>query len=270
MLISNAKVSPAVSIYINNNNDNQNDRENVFPLAQVFSTDQIPAIKYLGVYFDPQLNFKFHIDYVSKKLSHALFTLRSVKNFLPKQALKTLYFSLFHCHLVYAVEIWGSTLPSHLNAIFLKQKAALRIVSGEKYNAHTEHLFKQHGILKFNDLCQLSKLKLMFQILHQQSPQLLQDTWPTNRQRRIQDTDDQEPRLHLRNDDDIYEPLARYETTHRLPFFSLPKTWNDLPVNIKSLRSTNVFVNTLKNAYLNTYSNVPVCTRLLCPVCLRT
>jgi hypothetical protein len=206
MLISNAKVSPTVSIFLNNNNDDQIDQKNIFQLSQVFSTDQVPAIKYLGVYFDPQLNFKFHIDYVSKKISQALFTLRSAKKFLPKQALKTLYFSLVHCHLVYAVEIWGSTLSSYLNVIFLKQKAALRIVSGEKYNAHTEHLFKKLGILKFNDLCLLSKLKLMFQILNRQSPLLLQETWPTNRQRRTQDTDDQEPRQNLRNDDDIFEP----------------------------------------------------------------
>jgi hypothetical protein len=270
MLISNAKVSPTVSIFINNNNDDQFDQKNIFQLSQVFPTDQVPAIKYLGVYFDPQLNFKFHIDYVSKKISQALFTLRSAKNFLPKQALKSLYFSLVHCHLVYAVEIWGSTLPSYLNVIFLKQKAALRIVSGEKYNAHTEHLFKKLGILKFNDICLLSKLKIMFQILNRQSPQLLHETWPTNRQRRTQDNDDQEPRQNLRNDDDIFEPLARYESTLRLPLFSLPKIWNDLPTNLKNLRSTNSFVNNLKNTYLNTYSNVPVCTRLFCPVCLRT
>jgi hypothetical protein len=38
MLISNAKNSPAVSIYryINNNNHNQNDPSNVFKLSQVF------------------------------------------------------------------------------------------------------------------------------------------------------------------------------------------------------------------------------------------
>jgi hypothetical protein len=270
MLISNAKVSPSVLVNINNNNDDQNDRSNIFPLSQVFSTDQVPAIKYLGVYFDPQLNFKFHIDYVSKKISQALFTLRTVKNMLPKQALRTLYFSLIHCHLVYAAEIWGSTNSSFLNVIFLKQKAALRIVCGERYNAHTEHLFKQLGILKFSDLISLSKLKLMHQILNLHSPQLLHETWLTNRQRRNIVTVDQDFRQILRNDDDLYEPPARYESTSKLPYFSLPKTWNDLPVNCKNLISVNTFVNTLKTYYLNTYSNVPVCTRLLCPVCLNT
>jgi hypothetical protein len=223
MLISNSKSSPAVSICINNNNDDQNDANNIFPLTQVFSTDQVPAIKYLGVFFDPQLNFKFHIDYVSKKISHALFTLRTVKNWLPEQALITLYYSLIHCHLIYAVEIWGSTNNSLLNTIFLKQKMAIRIVSGGKYNSHTEHLFRQLGILKFHDLIALSKLKLMYQIINRQSPVLLHDTWQTNRQRRALADQGQDLRQNLRNDDDIYEPLARYESTAKLPYFSLPR-----------------------------------------------
>jgi hypothetical protein len=105
---------------------------------------------------------------------------------------------------VYAAEIWGSTNNSFLNAIFLKQKAALRIVCGERYNAHTEHLFKQLGILKFFDLISLPKLKLMHQILNLHSPQLLHETWLTNRQRRNIDTVDQDFRQNLRNDDDLY------------------------------------------------------------------
>jgi hypothetical protein len=56
-------------------------------------------------HFDPHLNFKFHVQQLSLKLSRALFQLRRVKNVLSEDALKTLYFSLFHCHLVYAIEI---------------------------------------------------------------------------------------------------------------------------------------------------------------------
>jgi hypothetical protein len=57
MIISPSRNSPLVQIFINNNNLNQNDPNKIFQLTQVLSTDQIPAIKYLGVFFDPQLNF---------------------------------------------------------------------------------------------------------------------------------------------------------------------------------------------------------------------
>ena len=44
----------------------------------VQSNDNFPAVKFLGVYFDPDLNFKFHISFLRKKLSKALYALRTV------------------------------------------------------------------------------------------------------------------------------------------------------------------------------------------------
>jgi hypothetical protein len=35
-------------------------------------SDQIPAVKYLGVFCDPQLNFKYNIQQISNKLSRTL------------------------------------------------------------------------------------------------------------------------------------------------------------------------------------------------------
>jgi hypothetical protein len=275
MIISNAKVSPVVPIFINNNNSNQNEPANIFRLKQVFNTDDVPAIKYLGVFFDPQLNFKYHTNYVSKKISKALYVLRSVKHVLPKSALKTLYFSLIHCHLVYATEIWGCAHSSTYNDLYVKQKMAIRIVCGVKYNAHTEPLFKELEILKLPDLINFCKIKLMYQILHLKSPPLLHHLWVTNRQRRLTTLNinhedlllapDQDRRL--RNEDDIYEPTARLDFTARLPFYSFPKLWNTLPAGLKTSISVSVLCNNLKLFYVNNYLNIPTCSRLFCPAC---
>jgi Reverse transcriptase (RNA-dependent DNA polymerase) len=84
IIISNSRmvhVSPS-EIFINNNNLNQNDPNLKREIARVLPTDETPAIKYLGVYFDPNLNFEFHVQNISKKLSRALFQIRRVKNIL--------------------------------------------------------------------------------------------------------------------------------------------------------------------------------------------
>jgi hypothetical protein len=270
MIIHSGKTSPAVSIFINNNNLNQNDPSNIHELTQIFASDDIPAIKYLGVFFDPQLNFKYHVSYVSKKISQALFVLRSVKNFLPVKTLKTLYFSLIHCHFVYAVEIWGCALQSVLNDLYLKQKTAIRIISGVNYNAHTEHLFKKLEILKLLDLVIFCKNKLTFNIIYYKSPLLLHNVWVSNRQRRLtilgdQDQDHEERRL--RNEDDLYKPYARLDQTSRLPYFSYPKIWNSLQNDYKMSPSINIFCAKLKLFFVNNYSDIPNCNRLFCPAC---
>ena len=127
------------SIVINNNNDDFKDPSLISEISRVPNSDQTTAIKYLGVFFDPSLNFKFQIQNISKKISRALFSLRCVKNFLPAPALKSLYNALVH--LIYACEIWSCTFKSNLLPLVKKQKAALRIICNGKFNAHTEHLF---------------------------------------------------------------------------------------------------------------------------------
>ena len=74
-----------LKIFINNNNDGENSKELLHQISQIKMDSKTPAIKYLGVYFDPLINFKFHIDYLSSKISRALYILNMVKKFCPMQ-----------------------------------------------------------------------------------------------------------------------------------------------------------------------------------------
>ncbi len=204
-------------LFIDNNNPNQKDIHNIFELQRVTQYNKIPAIKYLGVYFDPNLNFKFHISQIPKKLSHALYSLCSAKNLFSEKYLKTLYFSIFYCHLTYALEIWSSTNPSFLQPLLTKQKAAIRIIANKKYNDHTEPIFKTLSILPLNDLITHANLKFFHSYVYNYIPSAFVDTWTTNRHNR--DNDD---RL-LRNDDEFFILRFRMDFIARLPLFNLPK-----------------------------------------------
>jgi Reverse transcriptase (RNA-dependent DNA polymerase) len=107
IVISNSKniADYPFNIFINNNNGEQNVQSLIYPLKRVNHNDTVPAIKYLGVFFDPSLNFKYHFSYLTKKISYALYSLRSVKNLLPESTLVTLYYALIHCHFNYSIEI---------------------------------------------------------------------------------------------------------------------------------------------------------------------
>jgi hypothetical protein len=76
----------SLKLFINNNNHLEaQDPTLITELQQVKTTDKIPAIKYLGVYFDPLLNFKYHVSKIAAKISCALFSLRQTKiSFLKK------------------------------------------------------------------------------------------------------------------------------------------------------------------------------------------
>ena len=257
------------SIFINNNNLNCNDPSLISLINRVTCQDKIPAIKYLGVFFDPNLNFKFHVQQISSKMSKALFFLRSSKNFLPPSALKTLYYSLMHCHLTYAVEIWGCSANSTLTNIYLKQKAALRIICNKKYNAHTEPLFKKLEILPLFKLIEFSKIKFMHSYVFNFLPTSFDNIWILNRARyQNQDQDEDNINRILRNENDFFIPFVRTDFISNFPLCHLPKLWNNLPLELKNVRSKTAFHLQLKEHFLNQLEENYICTRLLCPACI--
>ena len=256
-----------LKIFINNNNCNENNPSRIHELTSISPSDNIPAIKYLGVYFDPQLTFKYHLSQISKKLSYALYSLRSVKNLLPPHSLKTLYYSLFHCHLVYGIETWSSAAPSLLKPLFTKQKMAVRILANKPYNAHTEPLFKSLEILPLSDLISFFKLKFFHSFVYNTIPSSFASTWLTSLEQRQQDG-----QLHLlynlRNNDDFFIPFVRTAFLSRFPLYNFPDNWNNLPHAIKDIPSKNFFSSTLKKYLLSKLNANFTCNRLICHPCI--
>lgn len=255
-------------ICINNNNNfntASQDPSLIQTIDRVKNTDTIPAIKYLGVYFDPLLNFKYHVSQINNKIARALYTVRQVKNFLPPTALKTLYYSLIHCHLTYATIIWSSCNMSTLKQLVLKQKMAIRVITSSKYNAHTEPLFKNLKILPLEKLILHLKLEFIYSFKNNLLPQSLAGTWQTVQERRHQE-DDPNPR-QLRNDDDFYITRIYSTTAGRLPLFTLPKCWNELDPVLKTAGSKNIFKFKVKSHLLSQLSDNVTCNRLFCPTC---
>jgi hypothetical protein len=224
-------------------------------------------MKFLGVYFDPKLNFKYHIKQLSSKLSRSLYILRTVKNVLSPSALRTIYFSIFHCHLIYAIQLWSCTTPSFLNETFLKQKQALRIINLSSYNSHTEPLFKKSGILPLHDLANFFKLQMMQQFSQGFLPISFNGTWLKNSERRQEENEDRRI-LELRNFDDYFVPFSRLVSFDRLPFISFPSLWNNFQEHdIKLTRNKFTFNNKLKTYLLDKLKATVSCNRLLCQAC---
>ena len=266
----NNSLPPAnLNLFLNNNNPNENNPLLTSKLSRVLPTDNTPAIKYLGVYFDPNLNFKFHINHISKKLSSSLFALRRVSNILPQHSLKTLYYSLFHCHLIYAIEIWSSAAPSLLKPLYTKQKAAIRLISLQPYNSHTEPLFKTSNILPLPQLVTYFKVKFMHSYIYNTAPSAFSNTWPTSLEHRTLPLAPIRG-YNLRNDNELFIPPSRLKSLSTFPLYSFPTLWNSLPDYIKSIPTNLLFKSNLKSHFISALSSTPNCSRLFCPSCSAT
>ena len=212
MLFTNSPVVKQmdIQIYINNNNINEFDPLKKFSIARVKQEDDVPAIRFLGVFFDPNLNFKYHIKTISAKMSKALYILRSTKNYLTQKACKAVYYSLLHCNLIYCLPIYSCTAMQNLKHLVSSQKAAVRIVFGSKYNDHTEPIFKSLSILSFHKLVHFFNLQIMQRFKQGFLPTSFSQTWTTNIYSR-----DPTFEITLRNQNNLNIPFSRLTSSDK-------------------------------------------------------
>jgi hypothetical protein len=265
ILFSNSTIAHSLpcNIIVNYNNAGNLDPNLIFSLDKITNNTDPPAVKFLGIFIDPSLSFKYHINYISSKMSKAMYFLRSAKNLLSEKALKALYYALVHCHLIYGVLLWSCSSVSNLKGLEKKQKDAIRIVTCSPYNALTEPLFKKLNILPLQQLISYFKIQFMQQFKFNHLPSAFSNEWTTNDERFAAND-----RMPLRNNDDFFVPFARTTLSDRIPFFTLPKMWNEFPdVVLKSEANKLIFNSKLKEYFIDKLNANFVCTLLLCPHC---
>jgi hypothetical protein len=191
--------------------------------------------------------------------------LRTCKNFLSANSLKTLYYSLVHCHLVYGNHIWGCANSSVLTELFRKQKAAVRLISNSGYRAHTEPIFKSLNILPLPSLIEFFKLQFMQRFVQGHLPPSFNNIWITNEARRSETVS-----MSLRNHEEFFIPVSRLKNLENMPLYSFPKAWSLLTDHsLNSIRNRDEFNVKLKEYLLAKLSFNVNCTKAYCPSCNR-
>ena len=199
------------------------DISKITPLIRIHNESPDPSnrtYKLLGLYLDEHLSFDYHCDHVRSKIAQSNFIINRAKHFLPKKSLKTLYYALVHPHLLYCLPLYSCTSAKNITKIELIQKKTIRTITNSNYTAHTTPLFNELKIMPFKHLITYTQSLLVHSIYHKYCPPSLHNSWMTNSMRN--DARD------LRNADDLYIPFARTDHIKKLPYFALPRVWNEL------------------------------------------
>ena len=113
---------------------------------------QTSQVKYVGATLQDDLHWATHLGNLTKKLSHSIGLLSKIRHYVPKHLLRTLCYSLFNSHLIYAREIWGQNQTNHLfKKVLLLQEKAIRIINFQPQTSASNNLFKENRILKISD-----------------------------------------------------------------------------------------------------------------------
>ena len=100
-----------------------------------------------------------------------------------------------------------------MECITLLQKPVVRLVCGAIRQDHTNHLFKQLGILKFVDLVKFNTSIIMFKAYHNELPDSLQEMFNLHVQ--IYDTRHKYTFIvHRAHTNDIWRELMEFTTCY--------------------------------------------------------
>ena len=209
------------------------------------------AFKFVGIYIDENLSWDNHISYIRKKLGGATYALAKLRNLLPSNIKITIYNSLFKSHMEYGIQAWGNANRPGIKGIHLLQKKAIRYISNVNKASHTSNLFARHRLLKFQDLLKYNEVTFMYKLVRNKLPFSF---------------DDKFPKL-LSFERSLGFQIAKVKKTYltTFPSYSMPKSWNNLPLELKREPSLNAFKNMLKKTYLNSYNTT--CTIVNCYSC---
>ena len=85
--------------------------------------------KFLGVYLDEHLTWKYHINFVCKQIAKSIGILSRTRFYISCKTKLTLYYTLIYPYITYCNSTWSSTYVSNLNRIYYLRKHKFRISS---------------------------------------------------------------------------------------------------------------------------------------------
>lgn len=179
------------------------------------TVEEVECLKYLGITFDKNLNWKQHIINVRNTLDRFVFALRKIRLQISIESAKTAYFGYVSSVLSYGLVIWGNSV--HMINAFKTQKKCIRAICNITQMQSCKPLFKSLNILTLP--CMYIKAACLFVLEHP-------NYFKTNAQQL--DTKN-------RHASKLYVPQCRLAMAKRNAFHMCITIFNKLPNTIKAL-----------------------------------
>ena len=106
-------------------------------------------VRYLGTEIEQHLDWNVHVKNVIPKLNRAIGILSKIWHYVPKFLLKTIYYSLFNSHLIYACQVWCQNKKFHEKLSTLQDKA-IGIINFKQYDHSVDERYPTNGIYTEN------------------------------------------------------------------------------------------------------------------------
>lgn len=127
--------------------------------------ERVCSYKYLGLIIDKNLKWNIHIDMIKSKIRPYIFSIRRMKQILPRNSLMLIYNAFILTHLTYLNPIWGGCAGFRRDELEVLQKRTLKHIYHLPPRYPTLDLFRDIPQLRLTNIIQCELLVLIFKIL---------------------------------------------------------------------------------------------------------
>ena len=210
--------------------------------------ERVDEYKYLGFHLDSHLNHKYHIRFLTAKLSRMCYISAFIRKYISHETAKIIFYGLVQSVLSYGLLIYGGTLVHSTSTCKLRKKYDkivynLFSLKDESIN-DINTIYKRNNILSLIDLYKCKSCVALYKILKENYTPFLHEpiTFLTR------------PRPYLtRNRADFCLPFPKTKSVKLNLLYHAISIWNELHVDLKSLPNSKIFEKQLKNLYLASY-----------------
>lgn len=110
-------------------------------------------IKYLGVYIDNLISWKYHLKCLTARARKVIYMFKRLRQSADMDTLKKVYYAMCQSILSYCISIWGGAAKTHFLPLERAQRAVLKVMCYKPFRYPTPQLY---------DECQLLTVRQLF------------------------------------------------------------------------------------------------------------
>lgn len=203
---------------------------------------RVDVTKFLGVLIDDKLTFRHHISDISSKLSRSVGVIYRMSQIVPVETMLSLYYSLFHSNLTYAISTWGGAAAIHLNRLSSLQNRVVKMLP----HVNSVDNYHSNNILKLIDI-----YKYFISVKFYKCYNLGYHSLFVNRILNLIPSHSYSTRHSSLSQLNL--PICHKSRSQKSFIFAATKNWNSIPVSIKNSNSLNSFKSQYKKYLLSKY-----------------
>ena len=193
---------------------------------------RVHSARFLGIILDEKLKWDDHVKQLSESLTQIINAFKIIKNYVPEDKKRMLYYAYIYSRIQYGIEMYGSASKKLIEKVQTKQNRTIKVLHNKNFYTPTTQLHKELRYPLVKDIEKINVCKFVHKQRNNKTPKIFNDLFTENKDIH---------KYNTRQSQNLATPLAATNFSQKTIDFRGPRTWNSIPMKIRKLECNKHF-----------------------------